>query len=70
MGPIHVQASVSGDGTLTIKGLPALAGHKVDVTVEDRDRSGVNGRYPLRGKPAIYDKPFDSVAEADWEAQR
>ena len=68
MGPIHLQATVSGDGTLTIKGLPTLAGHQVEVTLEDRDRSSVNGRYPLRGKPITYNKPFDSVAENDWEA--
>nr|VFJ94358.1 MAG: hypothetical protein BECKLFY1418B_GA0070995_105712 [Candidatus Kentron sp. LFY]VFJ96342.1 MAG: hypothetical protein BECKLFY1418A_GA0070994_105813 [Candidatus Kentron sp. LFY] len=27
-----------------------------------------NNRYPLRGKPLRYERPFDGVAESDWEA--
>lgn len=69
MLPVHVQTVVGGDGTLTVRGLPSLAGHRVDVLV--RDAAPVpNGprKYPLRGRPLRYEKPFEGVGEGDWEA--
>ncbi len=67
MEAIHLQATVAEDGTLTVRGLPALAGRKVDVLVRDcSPRATRETRYPLRGKPLQYVDPFDSVAEEDW----
>jgi len=71
MAAVHVQTVVDSDGTLTVKGLPSLAGHKVDVVVRDRDaKSGTRPRYPLRGKLAEYRDPFEGVAEGEWHALR
>ena len=69
MAALHLQAVVAGDGTLTLRGLPSLAGRLVDVVV--RDAAGPqpqSAQYPLRGRPLRYERPFDSVAETDWEA--
>ena len=68
MAAVHLQTVVGGDGTLTVRGLPSLAGHRVDVLVRDTPRAeGETDKYPLRGRPLRYEKPFDSVAETDWE---
>lgn len=65
----RVEATVSNDGTLTIKEVPFRAGDKVEVIVRSREREEERGgRYPLRGKPIRYVDPFESVAEDDWEA--
>ena len=69
-GILHrTEAIVSGDGTLTIKGLPFRAGDQVQVIVSHpkREQTG-SARYPLRGKPLRYVTPFESVAEEDWDA--
>ena len=69
MVALHLQTVVAGDGTLTLHGMPSLAGHRVDVVVRDTASPRPEAaRYPLRGKPLRYDRPFDGVAEADWEA--
>ncbi len=71
MAAVHVQAVVASDGTLTVHGLPSLAGHIVDVLVRDASRrEAQTEKYPLHGKPLRYERAFDSVAEADWDAAR
>lgn len=63
----HVAATISKDGTLTIKKLPFRAGDKVEVVVRSCKRALERGkRYPLRGTPVRYINPFGSVAEEDW----
>lgn len=69
MAAVHLETVVSADGTLTLRDLPLLAGHVVEVLVRDRapaHRDAAN-RYPLRGTPVQYKNPFDSVAEGDWD---
>ncbi len=71
MQTYRVEAIVSSERTLTIKGVPFHAGEKVEVTVRRRGRKQERReRYPLRGKPVRYVKPFESVAESEWEALR
>lgn len=69
MAAVHLQTTVRSDGTLTVRGLPTLAGHKVDVVVRDCAPGKRHGkRYPLKGTPVQYVRPFDGVAEDDWDA--
>ena len=71
MAAVHLQTVVGGDGTLTVRGLPSLAGHRVDVLVRDAPLAeSETDKYPHRGRPLRYEKPFESVAETDWEAGR
>lgn len=71
MAAVHIQTVVGGDGTLTLRGLPSLAGHKVDVLVRDTASGATQtAKYPLRGKPLRFQQPFEGVAEADWDANR
>ena len=71
MAAVHLRTIVGDDGTLTVRGLPSLAGHRVDVLVRDAPRAeSEKDKYPLRGRPLLYEKPFDSVAGTDWEADR
>lgn len=70
MQAYRVEKIVPRDKTLLLQGLPFPAGDTVEVLiVRQRPRSGEN-RYPLRGTPVEYERPFESVAENDWEALR
>lgn len=62
------ETTVTSEGTLVVKGLPFPAGTKVEVIIHERSQqpSG-ESPYPLRGKPIRYLKPFESVAENEWE---
>ena len=67
MQTYRVEATVSDDGTLTIKGLPFRAGDKVEVIVRSCEREAEHSwRYPLRGSPIRYVDPFGRVAEEAW----
>ena len=71
MVAVHLQTVVSPDGTLTLRDLPLLAGHVVEVLVRDRvvsSHGDAASRYPLRGTPVQYNDPFDGVAKGDWAA--
>lgn len=69
MDAVRMQIIVASDGTLTIKGLPALAGRKVDVLIRESAQEATRASlYPLRGKPVDYREPFEGVAEKDWGA--
>ena len=71
MSECRVKATVSNDGTLTLKGIPFRAGDQVEVIMRSREPSPPdNQRYPLRGKPIRYDDPLTGVAKDDWEASR
>jgi hypothetical protein len=63
----RVHSQLSADGTLALEGLPFQAGDEVEVIVIFKARTAhMERRYPLRGKPLIYESPFDSIAESDW----
>lgn len=70
MQTFRAKVIVSKDGKLIIKS-PFHAGEKVDVIImrQNKEKSTTD-RYPLRGKPFRYEKPFDSVAEDDWDVLR
>lgn len=61
------KTTVTKDGKIAVK-LPFRAGHIVEVVVRDLEKKERDNPYPLRGLPYRYDKPFESVAEEDWEA--
>jgi hypothetical protein len=64
----QIETVVSEKGELNIKGLPLHQGERVEIIVKSRwqENKPQSNRYPLRGKPIKYKKPFGSVAENDW----
>lgn len=69
MSEYHSEAVVKNNGTITLDGLPFKEGEKVDVVVRTHETKESNGeKYSLRGTLLRYDRPFDSVAESDWDA--
>lgn len=65
----RLETTIASDGTLSIKGLPFVAGEHVEVIVRRHKKSKSPGQcYSLRGKPFRYADPFASVAEDEWEA--
>ncbi len=65
MQAIRIETTISKDGTISIKGLPFAKGEKVEILVRKR-KNKAQKKYPLRGTPINYIKPFDSVVESDW----
>ncbi len=70
MEAYRVEATISQDGMLTIRGVPFRAGDTVEVIIlQRRKHEGAECRL-LRGKPIRYVAPFDSVAEDEWSVLR
>jgi NAD(P)H-flavin reductase len=61
------KTKVTKDGKIAIK-LPFRPGQYVEVIVRNLPKKERANPYPLRGLPYRYEKPFESVAENDWEA--
>jgi len=67
MHAVRVQAILKEDGTLTLDHLPFQAGVLVEVIVMSRSAPKTGDPYPFRGQEVHYERPFDPVAEDDWE---
>ena len=68
MSSYRIETTVSDQGTLIIKDVPFPPGDQVEVTVRELVPStGGSAHYPLRGTPYEFLRPFDGVAEKDWE---
>ena len=71
MQALRVETQVRQDGSILLNGLPWLAGESVEVIVLPQGRPKVkNPDRPLEGLPLHYERPFDPVAEEDWEVLR
>lgn len=69
MRTYRIEATVSNDGTIIVKGLPLKAGSKVEIVIRQHDSvHQKEDRYALRGKPIRYIEPLASVAENEWDA--
>ncbi|MEW6716253.1 MAG: hypothetical protein AB1345_01935 [Chloroflexota bacterium] len=66
MTTYRVETTISKDKTISIKDLPFSEGDKVEVIVRSCQYKKYHQRYPLRGQPIKYIKPFESVAEGEW----
>ena len=67
----RADTTVSGDGSVTVRGLPFPEGEEVEVIVLPRPRRKAEaaGPAPLRGSVRRYDDPFGPATSADdWEA--
>ena len=65
----RIETTLDDDGRLVLANLPFQPGAAVEVIVLPRPDNGPPANpYPLRGKPAHYDRPFEPIAEEDWEA--
>jgi hypothetical protein len=64
----RVETTISQNGKLSIKGLPFRKGEAVEVIVLPQKQIATTNPYPLHGTSVKYNKPFDSVAEEDWDA--
>ncbi len=70
MQAYRTETTLSQDGKLSIKGLPFRKGDKVEVIVLTQNRKPEGEGYPLRGTPVIYNQPYHSIAEEEWESLR
>lgn len=66
MEAYRATVQMGADGSLTLNHLPFEAGEEVEVIVARNPRDP--RRYPLRGTPLHYERPFEPVAEGEWEA--
>ena len=71
MQTYRIETTVAPNRELTIRGIPFSPGEEVEVIIlNHRRQTKKRRRYSLRGKPVQYTRPFDSVAEDDWQALR
>ncbi len=68
MKTYRIEATVSKEKMVSLKDLPFTEGDQVEIVVRKskREKAEEQEKYPLRGLPIRYKKPFDSVAENDW----
>jgi hypothetical protein len=64
----RIETTVPPDGVLTLRGLPFPPGQRVEVVIHAHPVAADS--YPLRGTPVRYDRPFEPVAQDDWDATR
>ena len=68
----RIETTLGEGGRLILEDLPFAAGQAVEVIVLPRavDARDEN-KYPLRGKPLVYEDPFEpAVPPDDWDALR
>ena len=71
MQTLHVETTCTEAGVLILRDLPIQEGDCVDVVVIPRSSAAsMRDGYPLRGEPVEYIRPFEPVAESEWEAAR
>lgn len=65
----RIEATLTENGTLTIKNLPFQAGDAVEIIILERHSRPFNSNpYPLRGKVIHYDDAFEPATSLeDWE---
>lgn len=67
----RVDATVSADGSITVRNVPFVEGEEVEVIVLPRVPKIEIGadRQPLRGSVGRFERPFESAADAnEWDA--
>ncbi len=71
-----IEAVLTEDGTLMLRGLPFYAGDAVEVIILSAKTSQLQeaapnqpetNLYPMRGRVIRYDDPTEPVALSDWE---
>ena len=71
MQTYRIETTVAPNRELTIRGIPFSPGEEVEVIILNHPRQAKKRRrYALRGKPVQYTRPFDRVAEDNWQALR
>jgi FtsP/CotA-like multicopper oxidase with cupredoxin domain len=67
---VHVtETTVDPQGRVVLDHLPFHPGERVDVVVRSHD-DATQTAVELRGSVLRYEKPFDPVAEEDWEPRQ
>lgn len=61
------EADVKEGGCLELKGLPFSFEDHVEVIIMRKTDKKFDNKYPLRNTLVKYDKPFEPVAESDWD---
>jgi hypothetical protein len=64
----RIEKKVSADKTVTLTGLPFAPGERVEILVVRQKPRVRQDPYPLRGQAVHYERPFEGVAETDWDA--
>lgn len=67
MASFKTIVTVQKTGQITLDSVPFQAGDQVEVVVESTPSSWrAEERFPLRGTPYRYDRPFDPAIPAQW----
>jgi hypothetical protein len=67
MQTFHAETIIERDGKLRLDHVPFSEGEAVHVFVSS---ATTNTKEPLKGCVLKYERPFEPVAEEDWEAAK
>ncbi len=69
MHTYRIETTDLREGILNIEGLPLRPGERIEVIIKNPslERKIQKDPYPLRNQPVTYSRPFDSVAEDEWD---
>lgn len=65
----RVETILQQDGKLLLDNVPFHAGDAVEIIIlVAQPHPQPTNRYPLRGTVVHYDRPFEPVAQEEWDA--
>ena len=65
----RVETILQQDGKLSLDNLPFHAGEAVEIIIlAAQSHVQKTNRYPLRGTVVHYNRPFEPVAQDEWDA--
>lgn len=65
----RVETTLQQDGKLSLDTLPFRAGEAVEVIIlAAPSHDHPMNCYPLHGTPAHYERPFEPVAQDEWDS--
>ncbi len=64
----RIETTLQQDGKLSLDNLPFHAGEAVEIIILAVPTRMQQPRYPLRDTPVRYHRPFEPVAQDEWDA--
>lgn len=64
----RAETILSGNGAVTLRGVPFRRGGSVEAIVLPFPAAAPDSRHPLRGKPVTLLRPADPADDGDWAA--
>jgi hypothetical protein len=68
MRAYKIDKIIQKDGVLSLNGLPFQSGEEVEIIILKNDKK--TKKHILKNKVLKYDRPFEPVADNDWDVEK